>query len=154
MQYITLAFTLSPFLKLCLLTSSRFVRFNVSRTGARGGIWGEGVSCFLVFLEFVILGFFLIDATDENDEFVDEDRFPLSMISAVSIIFCFDLSEFLVFLRFASSYFERLLISGFWFSAAFALAFWLVLVIWEFLALVKWSWFRFHAKRKICEKQY
>ena len=80
---------------LCLLTSSRFVRFNVSRTGALGGIWGEGVSCFL--FEFEIFGFFLIDAIDENEEFVDEDRFPLSMTSVVFTPFLCDLSELFVF---------------------------------------------------------
>ena len=72
----------SSTLVVCLFTSSRFVRFNVSRTGARGGIIGED-SGFAVSFGFAAIGFLLMEAIEEKDEPAEVDKSRRSKPSLV-----------------------------------------------------------------------
>ena len=56
----------------CFVTSSLFVRFNVSRTGARGGILGDESERLKRWWD-VPAFFFRIDATEETEDSVEED---------------------------------------------------------------------------------
>ena len=86
----------SSLLMAFFFTSSRFVLFNVSKTGARGGIWGEE-SGFNTFFIFLVAGFFFIEARDEKDDPVDDDILPRSIPSLLFRTFLVALSDPLLF---------------------------------------------------------